>query len=272
MHIYKFRELNTNNLTAIANNQLWFSSLDDFNDPFEGCHTKVVNVDSELISKYQLLPKNGIKEQQYREILNEVGLIEGEFTKEEIFQKLAEYDLEQFIKIIHGCKVVCFSLQQEPNNPLTNNLMWSHYANGLRGYCLVFDGDELMKDMYSSTKESIRPIIVQYQDQPNIIDLSDFLQSQWFLNGDDINFVEKVTETVSTKSSDWKYENEFRILSLNRRSFHCYNSNTLKEIIVGDKMSASEKSLLLRVVKASNPNIIVKTARLKDSTYQIEIV
>ena len=38
MKLYKFRAVNTNSLTLLANNQLWFSSLDDFNDPFEGAH------------------------------------------------------------------------------------------------------------------------------------------------------------------------------------------------------------------------------------------
>lgn len=272
MHLYKFREVNTNNLSALVNNQLWFSNLNDFNDPFEGSHIKEINIDSELLSGFELILKDAVGDNKYQEILDELNLIEGSFTREEFFQKVAEHDLEKFINIVHSSKIVCLSIEQEENNPLTNNLMWSHYANGLRGYCLVFDGDELLKDMYSSTTESIRPIIVQYQDHPNVIKLNDFLQSRGLLYGDDINFVEKVTETVATKSSDWKYENEFRIMSLNKSDFHCYMPNTLKEIIVGDKMSASEKSLLLSVVKASNPNIMVKTARLKDNTYKVEIV
>ena len=272
MHLYKFREVNTNNLSALANNQLWFSSLNDFNDPFEGFYIKEINIDFESLPGFELILEDNIGGHQHQEILDELNLIKGSFTKEEFFQKVAEYDLEKFINIVHGSKIVCLSIEQEEKNPLTNNLMWSHYANGLRGYCLVFDGDELQKDMYSSTAESIRPIIVQYQDHPNVIKLNDLLQLQGLLNGDDINFVEKVIEIAATKSSDWKYENEFRIMSLNESDFHCYMPNTLKEIIVGDKMSASEKSLLLNVVKASNPNIIVKTARLKDNTYQVEIV
>lgn len=272
MHLYKFREVNTNNLSALANNQLWFSSLNDFNDPFEGSHIKDNNIDFELLSSFELKLKDDVGDHQYQEILDELNLIDGAFTKEEFFQKMAEHDLEKFINIVHSSKVVCLSIEQEENNPITNNLMWSHYANGLRGYCLVFNGDELLKDIYSSTTESIRPIIVEYQDHPNVIKLNDFLQSEGLLNSEDINFVEKVTETVATKSSDWKYENEFRIMSLNKSDFHYYTPNTLKEIIVGDKMLMSEKNLLLSVVKAASPNVVVKTARLKNNTYQVEIV
>ncbi|MFT6989937.1 MAG: hypothetical protein ACJASL_001914 [Paraglaciecola sp.] len=47
--LYKFREVNTNNLSALANNKFWFSSLNDFNDPFEGSHIKGNNIDSELL-------------------------------------------------------------------------------------------------------------------------------------------------------------------------------------------------------------------------------
>jgi hypothetical protein len=52
-------------------------------------------------------------------------------------------------------------------------------------------------------------------------------------------------------------------MSLNKNDFHCSTPSTLKEIIVVDKISMFEKSLLLSVVKATNPNTVVKTARLK---------
>ncbi|MFT6989936.1 MAG: hypothetical protein ACJASL_001913 [Paraglaciecola sp.] len=52
-------------------------------------------------------------------------------------------------------------------------------------------------------------------------------------------------------------------MSLNKNDFHCSTPSTLKEIIVVDKISMFEKSLLLSVVKAANPNTVVKTARLK---------
>jgi hypothetical protein len=272
LKLYKFREININNLSALANNQLWFSSLNDFNDPFEGSHIKENDIDSGLLSGYEIELKSDVGAKQYKEMLDELNLIEGAFTKEEFFQSMAEHDLDEFIEIVHSSKIVCLSIEQEIDNPLTNNLMWSHYANGLRGYCLVFDGNELLKDMYSSTTESIRPIIVEYQDQPNVLKLNDFLKSEGLLKSEEINFVQKVTETVATKSSDWKYENEFRIMSLSKNDFHCYLPTTLKEIIVGDKMPISEKNLLLSIAKKGNPNIKVKTARLKTNTYQIEIV
>jgi hypothetical protein len=266
MHLYKFREVNINNLTSLAKNQLWFSSLNDLNDPFEGCHIKDNNIDPELSSGSKLKPKNDVNEHQYQEILNKLNLTKGEFTSKELFQRLAETDFDIFIKIVHDSKVVCFSIEQEENNPLTNNLMWSHYANGLRGYCLVFNEEDLLKDIDSSTSEATRSIIVKYQDHPNIIKLNDFIQSEVLPSDECMDFVEKVTETAATKSSDWKYENEFRIMSLSKSNVHCYSPSTLKEIIVGDKMPSAEKSLLLSVVKGANPNIIIKTARLKSNT------
>lgn len=48
MYLYKFREINTNNLSALENNQLWFSSINDFNDPFEGSHVKENNIEAAL--------------------------------------------------------------------------------------------------------------------------------------------------------------------------------------------------------------------------------
>lgn len=272
LHLYKFREINTNNLSALANNQFWFSGLNDFNDPFEGSYIKEINIERKLISGFEFKIKKEVGAEKFKEILSELELVEGDYSSEELFQAIAEHDLKKSINIVHSSKIACFSIEQEINNPLTNNLMWSHYANGLRGYCLVFDGDDLLNDFYSSDKKAVRPIVVKYQDTPNTLRLKDFIQSELPINDVDINFVQKVTETVATKSSDWEYENEFRLITLEQSDFHIYSPELLKEIIVGDKMPASEKKLLLNVARASNPNVVVKTAKLKKDSYQIEIL
>ena len=272
LHLYKFREVNTNNLSALANSQFWFSGLNDFNDPFEGSYIKKITIDKKLISGFEFKIKAEVGKDKFKEILNKLELVEGNYTNEEFFQIVAEHDLKKLINIVHSSKIACFSIEKEINNPLTNNLMWSHYANGLRGYCLVFDGDELLNDFYSSGREAIRPIFVKYQNTPNTLKLNDFIQSELPIKDVDINFVQKVTETVATKSSDWEYENEFRLITLDQSDFHIYSPILLKEIIVGDKMPASQKNLLLNVAKASNPNVVVKTAKLKKDSYQIEIV
>ena len=272
LSLFKFREVNTNNLSALANNQLWFSSLNDFNDPFEGAHIKDHRINIDDFTNFECKVKEEIGVEEYNIILSELELVDGKYTHTELFQKIAEHDLDKFINIVHNSKVICFSMEDETKNPLTNNLMWSHYANGLRGFCLVFNGDKLLKDLFKATTESMRPIIVEYKDEPNTLKLKDFIHSEGLYNNSDINFVQKVTETIATKSTDWEYEKELRVMSLNQKSFHNYSPSSLKEIVIGEKMPEAERNLLLKIVSGVGKNILIKTARLRNNSYKIEIV
>jgi hypothetical protein len=273
MKLYKFREFNTNNLTALSNKQLWFSNQSDFNDPFEGAHIKDNQIPQDILDTFICKSKADIGNEKFSEMLTEMGLIEGEFTNSELFQKIAEHDLQVIIDIIHNSKIVCLSLSEPKNDPINNNLMWSHYADGLRGFCLVFDSDLLQQDIYSSSNKTMRPIQIQYQSNPNTLKLLDFMKSESIFGSDDyINFVQSVTETIATKSTEWSYENEFRILTLDKSNFHYYSENSLMQVIVGEKMPQVQRKLLLDIIKASHPEIKFKEARLMSNSYALEIV
>lgn len=80
------------------------------------------------------------------------------------------------------------SLTESPAEPL----MWSHYANGHRGIALVFDANS---GLFATAQR------VQYQEAPPIINrLHD--------DGDTL-----LTKAVLTKSSEWRYEHEWRVLA-----------------------------------------------------------
>jgi len=273
MKLYKFRDVNTNNLTALANLQLWFSNQSDFNDPFEGAHIKDNQVPQKLLDVFVCKPKEEIGEAEFIEMITEMGLKEGQFTNDQLFQEIAEHDLQILINIIHSSKIVCLSLSEPDNDPIYNNLMWSHYADGLRGFCLVFDGELLQNDIHSSSNQTMRSIKIEYKNTPNILSLLDFIQSESVLgSNNDINFSEAVTKTIATKSEEWSYENEFRIMSLEKRSYHNYSVQSLKEVVIGEKMPVAQRKLLLDTIKINHPEIIVKEARLKPNSYYLEIV
>ncbi len=273
MKLYKFKDINEKNLAALEAKQLWFSNQSDFNDPFEGVYTKDNQIPQSTLTKLVTLLKQSTNEKKQREIFKKVGLQYNKATSYQLVQKLAEHDLQKLIDIIHSSKILCLSLYEEQNDPVYSNLMWSHYADGLRGFCLVFDGDLLQKDIYISSNRTMRPIRIKYQDTPDILFLKDFINSETLLGNDtDINFLENVIKTIATKSKDWAYENEFRILTLSDRKNHCYSENTLKEIIIGEKMTKEARGSLLNKVQTLHPGIIVKEARLKSDSYALEII
>lgn len=273
MKLYKFRDFNTNNLTALANKQLWFSNREDFNDPFEGAHIRDNQVPKDILDTFVSKSKEDIDETKIVTMLTNMGLEEGKFTDDQLFQKIAEHDIQLLINFIQKSKIVCLSLYEAENDPIINNLMWSHYSNGLRGFCLVFDGDSLQQDIYSSANQIIRPIKIKYQQTPNTLSLLDFINSESILGSDpDIDFVQTVTETIATKSTEWAYENEFRIVSLDTNNFHCYSTESLKEIVIGEKMPQTQRKLLIDTVKLSHPEVIIKEAKLISDSYSLEII
>ena len=182
MRIYKFRTVDTYSLSALSNNKLWFSALDDFNDPFEGAHIldNYLSKDDYALIKAMVdwKPKEEVGAEAYEKMLTEMGIQEDKLTDEELFKSIAVHDLNILVKTIHASKIVCLSLCDEEKDPIKENLMWSHYSNGLRGFCLVFDNESLQEDINNSTQQSMRAIQVKYQDEPNILKLSDFVKSK----------------------------------------------------------------------------------------------
>ena len=276
MKLYKFRNVDTYSLTGIANSSLWFSNANEFNDPFEGIHIldeKLTGKDLKLLKEF-ITPKreSEIGTDNYNKMLSELDLKKNSFTETDLLQKYALYEFKRLVNLIHNSKMISFSMHSDTNNPLLENLMWSHYANGLRGFCLVFDKDELFLSIHNSSKLSALPVKVSYQDTPKKIKLSDFIKSKYFMNISGDRYVETVAKTVATKSKAWKYENEQRLLSLNPYNNHKYAPGALKEIIIGNKMPDDQKKLVINTVKSANSKIKIKEARLKQGSYKLEIV
>ncbi|MEX0336406.1 DUF2971 domain-containing protein [Vibrio tubiashii] len=204
--------------------------------------------------------------------LKELGIEHCEITDPEFLDKLAESELDVVLSIVRRSKIISLSASDDERDPITENLMWSHYADGLRGFCLVFDCQALQKDIHSFSNRAIRPIRVSYQDTPNELDINDFIQSPAMLNVSKLNYVDYVVKTIASKSKSWTYENEFRIISMSETNLHSYDPSTLNEIIIGDKMPLDQQKLVTDIVKSVNSSIRLKRAKLKENSYLIEIV
>jgi len=273
MKLYKFRTVNTNSLALLSNNQLWFSVFSGFNDPFEGTYVLDDSVSDEELDQYNIISKEEMGNEKYNEMLTGLGLKEGEFTKKELFLKLAEHAFKNFISITRGAHISSFSLCDDEKDPIDENLMWSHYAAGLRGFCLVFHYEKLLQDIMDSSETAIMPIKVNYQDNPNTLRLLDFVKSNGVLGGEeDEDYVKTATQTIATKSEDWSYENELRILSLDSVNLHRYTPESLIEVVLGDKMPEQHRKLILDIAKSNNSDISIKKAKLIPNSYNLEIV
>ena len=274
--LYKFRTVNSNNLEALSSNHLWFSDLGDFNDPFEGSYildNDLTKEDEELLKKaIQKKPiNNRAAQREYEETLKKIGIDLKNNTAEELNLAIVKHKLQSLIDIIHSIKCISMSLKDDKIDPIYQNLLWSHYSDGLRGFCLVFNKEFLMNNFYTSTEDAIRGINISYQDLPNKLKISEYIRSKSFVGELDHSTIQRVTDTIATKSTHWLYENEIRFLSTSSSNLHSYKPDNLVEIVIGEKMSQSQQKSITEIVKTVNPSIVVKKARITPGTYNIDI-
>lgn len=96
-------------------------------------------------------------------------------------------------KKIETHKTGIFSLCEDPNN----NVMWSHYGNSHKGFCIGFNVSEL----FNVFKDSFLGRVLYKDNFPNIHDIKKCIINNDYDTIDELNF---------TKSKEWEYEKEYR--------------------------------------------------------------
>jgi len=79
-------------------------------------------------------------------------------------------------------------------------------------------------------------------------------------------------EFLYAKSSDWGYENEYRIIlgsKLMIKNPISIERNEIKEIIFGLRTSEKEKECILNLLKNCNPNVKIYQMIKIDKTYKL---
>ncbi|WP_418642509.1 DUF2971 domain-containing protein [Vibrio chaetopteri] len=251
--------------------------MNQFNDPFEGSYILDMTLSEdkwiEVIDRMELKSSDEVGLEEQQAMFEELGIEDRGYDKKNLISKMLNRDIQYaLLDVVHDSKVLSMSLSNKENDPLYENLMWSHYADGLRGFCLVFDKDKLLKS-FLDQELVVRPAKVEYQDTPITVSATRFIDSRYFLNNSDTyDLIEDVTRTIAMKSKSWSYENELRLLSRSSVGGHQYAPDSLLEIIVGEKMPCDQKKLVIDTAKLSNPRIVIKQARLMEGTYKLEIV
>lgn len=195
-------------------------------------------------------------------------------------------------------RIACFGSQR---NSL---LMWSHYADGLRGFCIVFD-----ERLVAEAEPKGYLLDVEYVDVPPTVDSFVYAiahDQDWYHQmaieetKTRINYLGKTdekhwiteyekagAEAVETmrdiwqkifavKPSDWSYERERRLLvhtndsdiaPIQRR----YPPEAVKEIILGERMSDPFRQRIMDVIAQKYPDVPVKIARRACDHYLIDV-
>lgn len=211
---YKYRTINTQNIEALFSGKVYFSSPENFNDPFDSkAHINIINDDEQdridrlvenyypqtevgsnaetSISDYNLKSIDDLmkREGNYEEFVKNIERGFGCIWRVELLQRLIQEKIDQY-------GIFCLS------NCLYNLLMWSHYSDGHRGFCVEYE--------HIGNGQNYKLQEVKYCGPP-ILESTDIDEST--INSD-TDLPDNIIQNVMwEKAENWNYEQEARIVT-----------------------------------------------------------
>jgi len=215
---------------SLINHEIHTSTFDKLNDPFE---FYVLEEITKL--RHKLERDYGDKAKDVNKQLLEIK----DFSKTiGIYSLSIQKPIQSFL-----------SNRKLKQNCPTNELLWSHYANEHKGFCIEYDINKLKGDYILSN--NVNEINIKYQlNPPNYKALKSVIK-----NNKDV-----MLTLFGIKSSSWKYENELRLI-FDISGNKSYHPTALKSIYFGLNMNLEEKKFIINGLK----NINVKFYQMEKS-------
>lgn len=256
--LYKFRDWgNTNHQKILSESQIYFATPLEFNDPF----------DCKIIPRYDLLNDNQkkMKLEEFLRLDNPNWSNNKIKVKAQRILKEKKYDVEYLSRegepSIRGVlsSIGIFSLAGNK----TNILLWSHYANSHKGFCVGFNKELLLNNIKEEwMKIKIPPIFnrITYQKEyPKIIPTPQ------------INIKDFVEKPLFTKSIVWNYEEEFRVILLKSSSAtFIINQNVVEEITLGSEIELDHREEIIALVKNNFAKAKIFQAKKKFGYFELQ--
>lgn len=144
-------------------------------------------------------------------------------------------------------------------------LMWSHYADSHRGFCVGFDRERLQKhlDMLTTEDQVDAPVFV----------IHPVTYAKVYPSPDprEADKLEQAKQIYSTKAEDWSYEREIRLMVLERTDFGLrLPDEVYSELIFGLRMCPEEKKKIAAHVRQHLPHVKIWQAAEKRREFTLE--
>ncbi len=256
--LYKFRSWSDSiQRRSLLNREIYFASPSQFNDPFD-CF---INYRYDLLSPEEKLEKycDMIREEEPLlsddELKRQANnwLREGFLDKEKLLENNKTIMRETFNE-----KVGILSLTKT-KNPI---LLWSHYSDSHRGFCIGYNKDILVEDLktkYNTIKKIFYELNVVYSEKYPII-----------IPGKNITPAEYVRTPIATKAKFWEYEQEYRIFILGgSREITTVPKEAITEVFIGCNMPESSQIEIGEYVIKSLPHASLYKAEMHHESFEL---
>lgn len=254
--LYKFRSWNDENQKRIlTHRELWFASPRSFNDPF----------DCRIPLRYDLIPKhnrfgvlNSLLRQDFDTRQERRRRARQLSTHHPLFESTPENWVEYYRRHLEQhYGVLSFAEERD------NMLLWSHYSDSHRGFCVEFDQevlDRYFDDLFRGNTERyvIRPFRVKYDDKyPDMIPNRDTIPTL-------------IDTALTFKSSEWKYEKEWRyIWSKHVNKALPFLENVVSGVYVGCLATQTQRQAMIAAVRSSLPHVTIYQATTRINNFAL---
>lgn len=254
--LYKYQPCTSHSLENLAAHRIWFSTPDMFNDPFDcnfdiNLQNPTTEETTSIINRMEdnQVPGVDLSDRFYPAVAeqyktNGQANFLAETRLQEILPFLKECVFErERNKIYTKWGVACFTVKK------LDTLMWSHYADGHRGFCLEFDTSSQLLQRGQGSSGALR---VQYRKNYPVFKLATIFDQQE-------NVVEEI---LTTKGCSFRREREYRIVrSTGQESVH-YDPAILRAVYFGANITHEKQFKIADALKGTH----TKFYRMKKST------
>lgn len=231
--LYKYRDWgNLYHKKVLTKSQVFFASPESFNDPFD-CGIE--------IGFHHMQEDIPMREEYFERLVTHyTPHLQGDDKVNEIKRHIeaGKFKDDDYLDSMHR------DLRKKFNNqfgilsltPINDNiLMWSHYANSHKGFCVGFDSEKLFESVGGSLGD-----VTYFDEYPDISPLE-----VWY---------EQHYKQSRSKAHFWNYEIEYRhIKQLDNGRIYTLIPETIKEVILGAAIIDTHKKKILEITRRQHP-------------------
>ena len=141
-------------------------------------------------------------------------------------------------------------------------LLWSHYADSHKGYCVGFNVGKLKRfceKTFLEHQETISLEEVRYQEKYP------------FINAYKLSSDERLKCQLLTKSPEWQYEKEYRLIwFLGANNRLRIDDGIIRRVILGCRMTSADKDEIISILKTRKDRIYLYEAKERRDSFGLD--
>ena len=271
--LYKFYSFQNYVIDSVANESFYFSKRSQFNDPLD-CNPPIQAPDYYFFKKMFYKVIDGIKncDQEF------INFAKNDDVLNILWRSMQDVELlkKRIEEVANEARILCLTTRCD------HPLMWGHYADGHRGFCIgydikidsnsMFSPENILQDntlvhcreiTYSNkpvdiVETYVVTLALMFDNHPKR-DKNGFLSYKnalhTFKNGNVMRefFKYYMVHHLTQKHKSWAYEEETRAiifpnLNKNNDGVHVHKKSLIKKVIFGLKMPTSQRQTIKNLI------------------------